>query len=187
MVAKPRCLVAPACFPEEDPHHPAAFRPRLECLEDRWVPSTLTVLNNLDSGAGSLRADDRRRPQRRHHRLRPQPGRPDHHADQRRAAHQEEPDHRRAGRRRTDDQRQQHLAGVRGGQNGTQVTLSGLTISNGFALGPVGLPVADGGGILNDGTLTVSNSTLSDNYRPAGRCHSERLRRHSDDQHLDPV
>src|SRR5947209_3927714 len=34
-----------------------AFRPTLEALEDRWVPSTLTVLNNLDSGAGSLRAD----------------------------------------------------------------------------------------------------------------------------------
>jgi len=32
-------------------------RPWLECLEDRWVPSTLTVLNNLDSGAGSLRAE----------------------------------------------------------------------------------------------------------------------------------
>jgi hypothetical protein len=33
------------------------FRPRLEALEDRWLPSTLTVLNNLDSGPGSLRAD----------------------------------------------------------------------------------------------------------------------------------
>ena len=32
------------------------FRPRLEGLEDRTVPSTLTVTNNLDSGAGSLRA-----------------------------------------------------------------------------------------------------------------------------------
>jgi hypothetical protein len=30
--------------------------PRLEVLEDRILPSTLTVLNNLDSGAGSLRA-----------------------------------------------------------------------------------------------------------------------------------
>src|SRR5260370_25466490 len=33
------------------------FRPCLESLEDRLVPSTLTVTNNLDSGAGSLRAD----------------------------------------------------------------------------------------------------------------------------------
>jgi hypothetical protein len=33
------------------------FRPRLEALEDRWMPSTLTVTNNLDSGPGSLRAD----------------------------------------------------------------------------------------------------------------------------------
>ncbi len=32
-----------------------SFVPRLESLEDRTVLSTLTVLNNLDSGAGSLR------------------------------------------------------------------------------------------------------------------------------------
>jgi hypothetical protein len=41
-------------------HRPAAprFRPRLEALEDRWLPSMLTVTNNLDDGsAGSLRAD----------------------------------------------------------------------------------------------------------------------------------
>src|SRR6516225_9389084 len=31
------------------------FVPRLESLEDRTALSTLTVLNNLDSGAGSLR------------------------------------------------------------------------------------------------------------------------------------
>jgi hypothetical protein len=31
-------------------------RPRLETLEGRWLPSTLTVLNTNDSGAGSLRA-----------------------------------------------------------------------------------------------------------------------------------
>src|SRR6516165_10518861 len=35
----------------------AASRLRLEALEDRWLPSTLTVLNNLDSGGGSLRAE----------------------------------------------------------------------------------------------------------------------------------
>jgi predicted outer membrane repeat protein len=33
------------------------FRPTLEALEDRWLPSTLTVSNNLDSGTGSLRAE----------------------------------------------------------------------------------------------------------------------------------
>jgi hypothetical protein len=39
------------------PHKRPTLRPTLEALEGRWVPSTLTVLNNLDSGAGSLRAD----------------------------------------------------------------------------------------------------------------------------------
>jgi hypothetical protein len=33
-----------------------SFVPQLESLEERTVPSTLTVSNNLDSGAGSLRA-----------------------------------------------------------------------------------------------------------------------------------
>src|SRR5262245_17816789 len=33
-----------------------AFSPRLEALEDRTLPSTFTVLNLNDSGAGSLRA-----------------------------------------------------------------------------------------------------------------------------------
>src|SRR5262249_23635893 len=44
------------------PHrNPAPYRrsflPKLEVLEDRTVLSTLTVLNNLDSGPGSLRAE----------------------------------------------------------------------------------------------------------------------------------
>jgi predicted outer membrane repeat protein len=39
------------------PHKRPTFRPTLETLEDRWVPSTLTVTNTLDSGAGSLRAE----------------------------------------------------------------------------------------------------------------------------------
>ena len=33
-----------------------SFVPRLETLEDRTTPSTLTVVNNLDSGPGSVRA-----------------------------------------------------------------------------------------------------------------------------------
>jgi hypothetical protein len=38
------------------PRPRASFVPRLERLEDRLCPSTLTVINNADSGAGSLRA-----------------------------------------------------------------------------------------------------------------------------------
>jgi predicted outer membrane repeat protein len=34
-----------------------AFRPTLEALEDRWLPSTLTVTNINDSGNGTLRAE----------------------------------------------------------------------------------------------------------------------------------
>ena len=35
---------------------PGSFRPRLDILEDRTLPSTFTVTNLLDTGAGSLRA-----------------------------------------------------------------------------------------------------------------------------------
>jgi hypothetical protein len=38
------------------PHRPTAARLRVEALEDRCLPSTFTVTNLLDSGAGSLRA-----------------------------------------------------------------------------------------------------------------------------------
>src|SRR5262245_26346287 len=36
-------------------YQPYRFRPQLEVLEGRALPSTLTVLNTLDSGPGSLR------------------------------------------------------------------------------------------------------------------------------------
>src|SRR5579863_5580201 len=39
------------------PRKRAVWRPRLEALEDRALPSVLTVLNNLDSGPNSLRGE----------------------------------------------------------------------------------------------------------------------------------
>jgi hypothetical protein len=43
--------------PSRTARRPARYRPRLEVLEDRWLPSTLTVTTTADSGPGSLRAE----------------------------------------------------------------------------------------------------------------------------------
>jgi CSLREA domain-containing protein len=45
---------------------------------------------------------------------------------------------------------------------GASLTLNNLTITNGVA------PASSGGGVRNDGTLTVTNSTFSDNSAPSG-------------------
>jgi hypothetical protein len=50
---------------------------------------------------------------------------------------------------------------------GATASISGLTISNGFANGGAGLTDADGGGILNAGTLTLAGCVISGNQ--AGR------------------
>src|SRR5260370_1109854 len=131
------------------------FRPTLEALEDRWVPSTLTVLNNLDSGAGSLRAEIA-------------------------AAHNSDtivfaPSLDGQTITLTSGELLiKHNVTITGpgagqlavsGNNASRVfevfktlnavTLSGLTISNGVSI--------YGGGIFNHATLTVSGSTMSGN------------------------
>jgi hypothetical protein len=143
------------------------FRPRVEALEGRDVPSTLTVLNNLDSGAGSLRADI--------------------------AAAQAGDtivfDPSLAGQTITLTSGELALdksltiqgpgAGqltISGGNTsrvfdvsgaGTNVSLSGLTITGGTGTGS--LDSGNGGGILNYGsTLTVSGCTLSHNGADVG-------------------
>jgi parallel beta-helix repeat protein len=156
----------PACRRKTPAARPI-FRPTLESLEDRWMPSTLTVLNNLDSGSGSLRADIA-------------------------AAHNGDtivfapslvgqtitltsgellinknltitgPG---AGHLTVSGNNASRVFKV---AKGVKDTLSGLTISNGLANG-VTEPAYYGGGILNYGTLTVNAITLSDNFaRSAG-------------------
>src|SRR5438552_4113229 len=141
------------------------FRPTFEALEERWVPSTLTVTNKLDSGVGSLRADIAAAHNNdtivfapsldgqtitltsgelliRHNVTIAGPG---------------------AGQLTVSGHNNSRVFEV---TKTASVTLSGLTISNGVAHG-VGL-AGVGGGILNHGTLTVSNSTLSGNTADNG-------------------
>jgi len=136
-----------------------AFRPALETLEDRWLPSTLTVNTIADSGSGSLRADIA-------------------------AAHNGDTivfDTSLTGQTITLKSGElliKHNITIAGlgadkltisGGNSSRVfevaatvakpvTLSGLTISDGNAD-----TYGGGAGILNAATLTVSNCTLSNN------------------------
>src|SRR5947208_3845724 len=135
------------------------FRPTLEALENRWVPSTLTVLNNLDSGAGSLRAEIAASHNSgdtivfapsldgqtitltsgelliKHNLTIAGPG---------------------AGELTVSGNHASRVFEV--SKTANSVTLTGLTTSNAYS-GTSGA----GGAIENYGTLTVSNSTLSNN------------------------
>ena len=137
-----------------------SFRPALEALEDRWVPSTLTVRNTLDSGAGSLRAEIAAAHDRdtivfapsldgqtitltsgelliKHNLTITGPG---------------------ASQLAVSGNNASRVFEVSKTLN--SVTLSGLTISNGGS--------TYGGGIFNHGTLTVSGSALFGNSAASG-------------------
>jgi hypothetical protein len=171
----PRVQRATAARPKQ-----TRFRPLLEALEDRFVPSTLTVTNTLDSGTGSLRADLT-------------------------AAHKgdtivfnipkSDPGYASTGvwtitltSGELDITKNLTITGP-GAANLTisgnhasrvfelssatkpQASLSGMTISNGvgaFAPGSSQQNDGSGGAILNQGTLTISNSILSGNSAPHG-------------------
>jgi hypothetical protein len=134
----------------------ATFRPRLEVLECRDVPSTLTVTNNLDSGHGSLRDEIAHAQNRDTIVFAPS-------LDGKTITLTSGELDITAKSLTIDGPGANKLA-VSGGNTSrvfevaaaSSVTLSGLTISNGNSV--------DGGGILNAGTLTVTGCTVSGNY-----------------------
>jgi hypothetical protein len=139
------------------------FRPTLETLEGRRVPSTVTVTNNHDSGTGSLRAEIAAA----------------HNGDtivfapsldgqtitltsgELLISHNVTIAGPGAGELTVSGNHASRVFEVT--KTTKSVTLSGLTISSGTAPANVG-----GGGIVNDGTLAVSNCTLSGNTSTGG-------------------
>jgi hypothetical protein len=164
MTCRPQTRRAPARTPTR------VFRPRVEVLEGRDVPSTLTVTDNLDSGAGSLRAEI----------AAANPG------DTIVFALPPSPNGQTItlssgelllNKSLTIDGPGAGQLAISGGHtsrvfevtgSGTNVTLSGLTITDGNGLGHPG--IFDGGAILNDNlaTLTVIGCTVSNSVADYG-------------------
>jgi hypothetical protein len=156
---------------------PRRFRPQLDALEDRCVPSTLTVTNNLDGSVGSLRYEIGAA----------QSG------DTIVFAKSVSGTISLGGSELLIDKNldiegpgANHLA-ISGGRlsrvfevaAGVQVTLSGLTVENGDGRSSIfGDPDPNdgkGGGIVNWGMLTISGCTVSGNDDNTGALASNDL------------
>jgi hypothetical protein len=160
MTGRPQTRRAPAR------RTPPRFRPRLEALETRDLPSTLTVTNTLDSGPGSLRAEI----------AAAQPGDTIVFSPKLFNIHNGKTTTITLTSGELDLNKNLTIQGpgagllaVNGDRKGVvfqveaQVALSGLTITGGGSVAN-----SLGGGIENSGTLTVSDCTITQNGTPNG-------------------
>src|SRR5262245_60397152 len=144
---------------------PLRIVPRLEALEDRTVPSTLTVTNNLDTGAagdGSLRGEI----------AAAQSGDVLNFAGSLLGQTIRLTNGELAITRSLDIEgpgaQQLTVSGCGASRvfdisGGVTVTIAGLTITDGLANGSSPVLAGTGGGILNFGRLTLANVVLSNN------------------------
>ncbi len=153
--------------PSHKPHPASRFRPRLEALEDRWLPSTLTVLNTADSGPGSLRAEIAGA--RGGDTIAFAPSLTGQTitltSDELAIAKSLKIQGPGAGQLTISGGGSWRVFEVDGAN--TNVTLSGLTITQGDGVAGT-IDDNEGGGVLNFGNLTISNSTLSGNWATFG-------------------
>lgn len=147
------------------PRRPKATRLHLEALDDRTVPSTLTVTNNLDTGAlgdGSLRGEI----------AAAQSGDTINFAPGLRGqtitltggelAITKSLDIEGPGANRLTVSGN-HASRVFDISGGVTVTIAGMTITDGLANGSSPVRASTGGAILNFGSLTLSHDVLSNN------------------------
>jgi hypothetical protein len=146
---------------------PARYRPCIQVLEGRCLPSTLTVTTNADSGPGSLRAEI----------AAAQSGDTIVFAPSVAGTTITLTSGELLINKSLTIQGPETISG--GGMTrvfevdgaGTNVTLSGLTVTNGNGIDAYYNLATDGqgGGILNYGTLTLSGCTLSNNADPGNQ------------------
>src|SRR5262245_37736536 len=142
-----------------------SFRPHLEALEHRWVPSTLTVTNALDTGAlgdGSLRGEI----------AAAQSGDTINFAPSLlgqtitltggELAITRDLDIEGPGANQLTVSGN-HASRVFDISGGVTVTIAGMTMTDGLANGSSPVLAGTGGGILNFGSLTLANDVLSNN------------------------
>jgi hypothetical protein len=144
---------------------PGSFRPHLETLEDRWVPSTLTVTNNLDTGVagdGSLRGEIAAAQSGDVINFAPGLAGQTITLTSGELAITKSLDIEGPGAKQltVSGHGASRVFDISGG---VTVTIAGMTITDGLADGSSPVLASAGGGILNFGRLTLANDILSNN------------------------